>query len=76
MTNTKFNIIITIVDLTVVEKIKSTLTFLKKGASSVFFKLYVDKKIIEIKAIENVKFSEEFLNQISHIKGISKISYL
>ncbi|MDA0763538.1 MAG: DNA polymerase III subunit alpha [Proteobacteria bacterium] len=76
MTNTKFNIIITIVDLTVVEKIKSTLTFFKKGASSVFFKLYVDKKIIEIKAIENVKFSEEFLNQISHIKGISKISYL
>ena len=76
MTNTKFNIIITIVDLTVVEKIKSTLTFLKKGASSVFFKLYVDNKIIEIKAIENVKFSEEFLNQISHIKGISKISYL
>ena len=76
MTNTKFNIIITIVDLTVVEKIKSTLTFLKKGASSVFFKLYIDKKIVEIKAIENVKFSEEFLNQISHIKGISKISYL
>ena len=76
ITNTKFNIIITIVDLSVVEKIKSTLKFLKKGASSVFFNLHVDKKIIEIKAIENIKFSEDFLNQISNIKGISKISYL
>lgn len=76
ITNTKFNIIITIVDLSVVEKIKSTLKFLKKGASSVFFKLHVDKKIIEIKALENIKFSEDFLNQISDIKGISKISYL
>ena len=76
ITNTKFNIIITIVDLSVVEKIKSTLKFLQKGASSVFFKLHVDKKIIEIKAIENIKFSEDFLNQISNIKGISKISYL
>ena len=76
ITNTKFNIIITIVDLSVVEKIKSTLKFLKKGASSVFFKLHVDKKIIEIKAMENIKFSEDFLNQISNIKGISKISYL
>ena len=76
ITNTKFNITITIVDLSVVEKIKSTLKFLKKGASSVFFNLHVDKKIIEIKAIENIKFSEDFLNQISNIKGISKISYL
>jgi DNA polymerase-3 subunit alpha len=76
ITNTKFNIIITIVDLSVVEKIKSTLKFLKKGASSVFFNLHVDKKIIEIKAMENIKFSEDFLNQISNIKGISKISYL
>tara|TARA_B110000858_G_scaffold188147_1_gene233307 strand:+ start:332 stop:3760 length:3429 start_codon:yes stop_codon:yes gene_type:complete len=76
ITNTKFNIIITIVDLSVVEKIKSTLKFLQKGASSVFFKLHVDKKIIEIKAMENIKFSEDFLNQISNIKGISKISYL
>ena len=76
ITNTKFNITITIVDLSVVEKIKSTLKFLKKGASSVFFKLHVDKKIIEIKAMENIKFSEDFLNQISNIKGISKISYL
>ena len=76
ITNTKFNITITIVDLSVVEKIKSTLKFLQKGASSVFFKLHVDKKIIEIKAIENIKFSEDFLNQISNIKGISKISYL
>ena len=56
ITNTKFNITITIVDLSVVEKIKSTLKFLKKGASSVFFKLHVDKKIIEIKAIENINF--------------------
>ena len=76
ITNTKFNITITIVDLSVVEKIKSTLKFLQKGASSVFFKLHVDKKIIEIKAMENIKFSEDFLNQISNIKGISKISYL
>ena len=76
ITNTKFNITITIVDLSVVEKIKSTLKFLKKGASSVFFNLHVDKKIIEIKAMENIKFSEDFLNQISNIKGISKISYL
>ena len=76
ITNTKFNITITIVDLSVVEKIKSNLKFLQKGASSVFFKLHVDKKIIEIKAIENIKFSEDFLNQISNIKGISKISYL
>ena len=76
ITNTKFNIIITIVDLSVVEKIKSTLKFLQKGASSVFFKLHVDKKIIEIKVMENIKFSEDFLNQISNIKGISKISYL
>ena len=76
ITNTKFNITITIVDLSVVEKIKSTLKFLQKGASSVFFKLHVDKKIIEIKAMENIKFSENFLNQISNIKGISKISYL
>ena len=76
ITNTKFNITITIVDLSVLEKIKSTLKFLQKGASSVFFKLHVDKKIIEIKAMENIKFSENFLNQISNIKGISKISYL
>ena len=76
ITNTKFNITITIVDLSVVEKIKSTLKFLQKGASSVFFKLHVDKKVIEIKAMENIKFSENFLNQISNIKGISKISYL
>ena len=76
ITNTKFNITITIVDLSVVEKIKSTLKFLQKGASSVFFKLHVDKKIIEIKAWENIKFSDTLANQISNIKGISKISYL
>ena len=75
ITNSKFNLTLSIVDLSSIKFIKSSIDALIIGPSLIYLEFLVDGNLIKIKIKENIKFTEEFLNIISNIKGISSISY-
>ena len=75
ISNAKLNLTISINDLTSIKMISSTLQNLVYGPSSIYFKFDIQKKNVQIKAKENIKFTEDFLDQISKIKGIKSTTY-
>ena len=73
--NAKFNLTLSITDLSCIKYIKSSTEKLKSGPSFIYLELLVDGSFVNIKIKENIKFTQEFLNTISIIKGIQSINY-
>ena len=75
ITNSKFNLTLSIIDLSCIKYIKLSIETLKVGPSLIYLELLVDGSLAKIKIKENIKFTQDFLNSISNIKGIRSISY-
>ena len=75
ITNSKFNITLSIIDLSCIKYIKLSIETLKVGPSLIYLELLVDGSLAKIKIKENINFTQDFLNSISNIKGIRSISY-
>ena len=73
--NAKFNLTLSITDLSCIKYIKSSTEKLKSGPSFIYLELLVDGSFVNIKIKENIKFTQDFLNTISIIKGIKSINY-
>ena len=73
--NAKFNLTLSITDLSCIKYIKSSTEKLKSGPSFIYLEFLVDGSFVNIKIKENIKFTQEFLNTISIIKGIKSINY-
>ena len=73
--NSKFNLTLLINDLSCIKYIKLNLETLKVGPSLIYLELLVNGSLTIIKIKENIKFTQDFLNAISNIKGIRSISY-
>ena len=73
--NSKLNLTFSNIDLSSIDYVKSSIEKLKVGPSLIFFEIFADENFVKIKVKENVKFTQEFLNEISNIKGIGSISY-
>ena len=75
ITNSKFNLTLSITDLSCIKYIKSSTEKLKSGPSFIYLEFLVEESFVNIKIKENIKFTQEFLNTISIIKGIRSIKY-
>ena len=73
--NAKFNLTLSITDLSCIKYIKSSTEKLKSGPSFIYLEFLVDGSFVNIKIKENIKFTQDFLNTISIIKGIKSINY-
>ena len=73
--NAKFNLTLSITDLSCIKYIKSSTEKLKSGPSFIYLEFLVDGSFVNIKIKENIKFTQDFLNTISIIKGIQSINY-
>ena len=73
--NAKFNLTLSITDLSCIKYIKSSTEKLKSGPSFICLEFLVDGSFVNIKIKENIKFTQDFLNTISIIKGIKSINY-
>ena len=73
--NAKFNLTLSITDLSCIKYIKSSTEKLKSGPSFIYLELLVDGSFVNIQIKENIKFTQDFLNTISIIKGIKSINY-
>jgi DNA polymerase-3 subunit alpha len=75
ITNSKFNLTLSISDLSCIKIIKLNTEKLNVGPSFIDLEFLVDGSLVNIKIKENIKFTQDFLNAISIIKGIKSINY-
>jgi len=75
ITNSKFNLTLSVADLSCIKNIKLNTEKLKVGPSFIDLKFPVDGSLVNIKIKENIRFTQDFLNTISIMKGIKSINY-
>ena len=75
ISNAKLNLTIVVKDLNSIKVIGKTLETLVFGPSAIYFTFEINGKFVRIKAKENIKFTENFIEIISKIKGVKSAIY-